>query len=212
MPDVPDPDFVGALCEIWFAINYAAYHLAYIRVYLQTASLQTHVDQIRKEEQAFRDASQTDLIVCRAHLAAFFWQVDHVFEALRIAVNRGQKEHADLKYFWSWGKSLEKIEASAIHKEINAYRNKSHGLPAVIGCKWEDKGNGPELFITFCRPLLGMKRRKKSTSRTNYRSISSLRQMSGYPSRRVITRRSFHGVSSLPLRSPILFSGSCPRN
>ena len=51
MPDVPDPDFVGALCEIWFAINYAAYHLAYIRVYLQTASLQTHVDQIRRRNR-----------------------------------------------------------------------------------------------------------------------------------------------------------------
>jgi hypothetical protein len=30
MPDVPDQDFVGALCEIWFTINYAAYHLAYV--------------------------------------------------------------------------------------------------------------------------------------------------------------------------------------
>ena len=24
MPDVPDPDFVGALCEIWATINYAS--------------------------------------------------------------------------------------------------------------------------------------------------------------------------------------------
>jgi hypothetical protein len=63
MPDVPDPDFVGALCEIW---------------------------------------------------------------ATRIAINKGQKEHAEKKYFWSWGKSLENIEASPIYKEINAYRNKSH--------------------------------------------------------------------------------------
>jgi hypothetical protein len=155
MPDVPDPDFVGALSEIWFAINYAAYHLAYIQVYLQTLSLQTHVDQIRKEEQEFRDASQTDLVVCRAHLAAFFWQVDHVFEALRIAVNRGQKEHPDLKYFWSWGKGLEEIEASAIHKEINAYRNKSHEFPAVIGCKWEDKGNGPKFIHHFLPTIAG---------------------------------------------------------
>jgi hypothetical protein len=28
MPEVSDPDFVGALGKIWFAINYAAYHLA----------------------------------------------------------------------------------------------------------------------------------------------------------------------------------------
>jgi hypothetical protein len=24
MPDVPNPDFVGAICEIWFTVNYAA--------------------------------------------------------------------------------------------------------------------------------------------------------------------------------------------
>jgi hypothetical protein len=155
MPDVPDPDFVDSLSEIWFAINYAAYHLAYIRVYLETASLQTHVDQMRNEEQAFRDSSQTDLIVCRAHLAAFFWQVDHVFEALRIAINRGQKEHPDLNYFWSWGKGLERIEASALHKEINAYRNKSHEFPAVIGCRWEDKGDGPKFVRHFLPTIAG---------------------------------------------------------
>jgi hypothetical protein len=37
MPAVPEPDFVGTVCEIWFALSYAAYHLAYTRVYLQTA-------------------------------------------------------------------------------------------------------------------------------------------------------------------------------
>jgi len=155
MPDIPDPDFVGTLCEIWFTINYAACHLAYVRVYLQTSSLQTHMDEIRKEEQAFRDASQADRIVCRAHLAAFFWQVDHVFEALRIAINRGQKEHADLRYFWSWGKSLEKIEALALYREINAYRNKSHEFPAVIGCKWEDNGNGVKFVHHFLPTIAG---------------------------------------------------------
>jgi hypothetical protein len=155
MPDVPDPDFVGTLSEIWFAINYAAYHLAYIRVYLQTSSLQTPVEQIHKEEQAFRDAAQIDMVVCRAHLAAFFWQVDHVFEALGIAIKKGQKEHADLKYFWAWGQKLEKIEALPIYKEINAYRNKSHEFPAVIGCKWEDKGDGPKFVHHFLPTIAG---------------------------------------------------------
>jgi len=150
---VPDPDFVGALSEIWFAISYAAYHLVYIRVYLQTASLQTPVNQIRKEEQAIRDMAQADMIVCRAHLAAFFWQVDHVFEALRIAINKGQKEHSDLKYFWSWGKELEQIEASPIYKEINLYRNKSHEFPAIIGCRWEDRGDGPR-FVRHHLPTI----------------------------------------------------------
>jgi hypothetical protein len=91
MPDVPDPDFVGALCEIWATINYAAYHLAYVQVYLQTAALQTQIEEMHRQDQAFRDVSQIDLHVCRAHLAALFWQVDHVFEALRIAINKDRK-------------------------------------------------------------------------------------------------------------------------
>jgi hypothetical protein len=143
MPDVPDPDFVGALCEIWFAINYAAYHLAYTRVYLQTEALQTHREEIQKEEQAYRD------------MAAFFWQVDHVFEALRIAIKKGQKDHADLKYFWAWGKALEKIESSEIYREVNAYRNKSHEFPGIIGSKWEDKGTGPKFVHHFLPTIAG---------------------------------------------------------
>jgi hypothetical protein len=161
MPDVPDPDFVGTLCEIWFAINYAAYHLAYTRVYLQTESLQAHGELIRREEQGFRDMTQVDLVVCRAHLAAFFWQVDHVFEALRIAINRGQKEHGDLKYFWSWGKSLERIEASAIYKEIHAYRNKSHEFPGIIGRKWEDNGIDPKFVRHFLPTIAGLEAKEE---------------------------------------------------
>jgi hypothetical protein len=140
MPDVPEVDFVGALSEIWFGLNYAAYHLAYVRVYLQTAALQTDVDQLRKLEQALRDMTQVDVVICRAHLAAFFWQLDHVFEALKIAVTRGQKEHPTLKYFWSYEKRLEEIEQKAIRREISAYRNKGHEIPAIIGCAWEKKG------------------------------------------------------------------------
>ena len=63
MPDDPELDFVGALCEIWFGLNYAAYHLANVRVYLQTAALQTDVDQIWKQEQDLRDMQQTDLTI-----------------------------------------------------------------------------------------------------------------------------------------------------
>jgi hypothetical protein len=140
MPEVPDPDFVGALCEIWFGISYAAYHLAYVRVYLQTAALQTHVDEVRAQEQAIRDQMQADLVICRAHLAAFFWQIDHVFEALRAAITRGQKEHGDLKYFWNWEQDLERIEQSPLRQEISAYRNRAHEIPAIIGCTWEEKG------------------------------------------------------------------------
>lgn len=154
MPDVPDLDFVGALCEIWFTINYAAYHLAYVQVYLRTVALQTHIDEMRKEEQAFRDVSQVDLIVCRTHLAAFLWQLDHVFEALRIAINKGQKEHAEQNYFWSWGKALERIEGSPIYEEINAYRNKSHEIPAILGSKWVNDANGHPEFVHHFLPTI----------------------------------------------------------
>jgi hypothetical protein len=155
MPDVPDPDFVGTLSEIWFAINYAAYHLAYVRVYLQTETLQTHQDQIRQAEQALRDMAQVEVIICRAHLAAFFWQADHVFEALRVAIKKGQKEHAHLTYFWAWGKVLEKIESSEIYREINAYRNKSHEFPGIIGTKWEDTSTGPRFIRHFLPTIAG---------------------------------------------------------
>jgi hypothetical protein len=140
MPDVPEPDFVGALCEIWSALNSAAYHLAYTRVYLQTAALQTDRDQLIKREQAVRDMTQIDVIICRAHLASFFWQLDHVFEALRVAITRGKKEHPTKTYFWNWEKWLKEIETRAIPKEISAYRNRAHTIPAIIGCAWDGKG------------------------------------------------------------------------
>ncbi len=147
MPDVPKLDFVGALCEIWFNINYAAYHLAYVKVYLQTAALQMRVDELRKEEQDFRNKTQVDLIICRAHLAAFFWQLDHFFEALTTAVTRGQKEQPEEKYFWTYGKKLEEFEKGPIRQEIKASRNKSHELPAIIGCSWTSEGKFHHHFL-----------------------------------------------------------------
>jgi hypothetical protein len=145
MPDVSDPDFVGALAEMWTVLNSAAYHLAYTRAYLQTAALQTPIDEVHKQEQVLRDMMQIDLIICRAHLAAFFWQVDHLFEALRIAIVRGQKEHPELEYFWKWGKRLDEISSSTTSKEINAYRNKSHEYCCHHWTKMEKGAQGPEV-------------------------------------------------------------------
>jgi hypothetical protein len=212
MPAVPDPDFVGALCEIWFAINYAAYHLAYVRVYLQTEALQSHGDEIRQAEQAFKEATQAEVIICRAHLAAFFWQLDHVFEALRIAIKKGQKEHAELNYFWAWGKALEKIESSEIYKEVNAYRNKSHEFPGIIGSKWEDHGTGPKFVHHFLPTIADSRPRKKLTSMSNYKSILNLQRMLGCPSRPVITKRGFRAISSFLLRFLILSGENCRLN
>jgi hypothetical protein len=63
MPDVPIPDFLGAICEIWFTVNYAAYHLAYTRVYLQTRSMQTPVDDLLRDEETNREMGQIDLMI-----------------------------------------------------------------------------------------------------------------------------------------------------
>lgn len=140
MPDVPKLDYVGALCELWLGLNYAAYHLAYVRVYLQTATLQTDGDQIRKQEQDLRDMMQADLTICRAHLAAFFWQLEHMFEGLRIAVRRGKEEQPLEKYFPIYEQKLDKLEDYPLRREIKAYRNKAHNIPAIIGRQWEQKG------------------------------------------------------------------------
>jgi hypothetical protein len=136
MPGVPEMDFVGSLVEIWFSLNCAAYHLAYVRVYLQTGALQMPMSEITRLEQDLKGRSQADLVICRSHLAAFFWQLDHVFEALDISVKRGQKEHPSEKYFWSYEEQLKKIEAGTTRREISAYRNKAHEAPAIIGQKW----------------------------------------------------------------------------
>jgi hypothetical protein len=150
MPDVPRMDFVGSLVEIWFALNCAAYHLAYVRVYLQTAALQTPVSEIAKVEQDLRNRAQADLVICRSHLAAFFWQLDHVFEALDISVKRGQKENPEVKYFWSYETQLKKIEQDSAREEINAYRNKAHEAPAIIGQKW----SGDHKFLFHFLPTI----------------------------------------------------------
>jgi hypothetical protein len=140
MPDVPIPDFLGAICEIWFTVNYVAYHLAYTRVYLQTRSMQTPVDELLRDEQANRDMGQIDLMICRSHLAAFFWELHHVFEALEVAIRRGKNEYPNERYFYSQERQLETIRQSSIPKEIEAYRNEGHNIPAIIGQKWEEKG------------------------------------------------------------------------
>ena len=123
MPDVPNPDFVGAVCEIWFTVNYAAYHLAYTRVYLQTRSMQTPVEELRLDDQSIKDKGQVDLIICRSHLASFFWELHHVFEALETAINRGKKENPTERHFYSQERALKTIRETSIPKEIEAYRN-----------------------------------------------------------------------------------------
>ena len=169
MPEVPTLDFVGALSEIWFVVSYAAYHLSYVRIYLQTIALQTDIDVMREQEQELRDLAQVDVVICRAHVAAFFWQLDHFFEALRTAITRGQKEHPDLEYFWAYEKSLAAIEDRPIRKEISAYRNMAHSIPAIIGCAWEKKGG--KFLHHFLPSIAGLEKKESvdiNTDLQNY--------------------------------------------
>ena len=135
MPDVPKFDFVDALSEIWFQISFAAYHMAYVRVYSQSEALRVWPQALREQDQEIRDHAQIDIVICRSHLAAFFWHVEHVFEALKTAITRGQKELPSEKYFWAYEKRLNELEELPIRQEIKDYRNMAHQTPAIIGCK-----------------------------------------------------------------------------
>jgi hypothetical protein len=141
MPDVPKLELIDALSEIWFSINYAAYHMAFVRVYSQSEGLRLNRDLLREQEQDVRDYAQTDIVICRSHLGAFFWHLEHVFEALRTAINRGQKEHPDLPYFWAYEKRLDELEKLPFREEIRDYRNMGHQNPGVIGCNWDKDHN-----------------------------------------------------------------------
>lgn len=160
MPDVPDPGFIGVLSEIWFGINYAAYHLAYVGVYSQSAALQTPMAALRQQGQTTCDQLQADVVIFRAHVAAFFWQLDHIFEALRIAIVRGQQEQEKKIYFWEWETKLKAIEETAIRKEISAYRNQGHQFPAIIGCNW----TADHKFVGHFLPTIEGHEPKESTN------------------------------------------------
>ena len=139
MPDVPKFDFVGALAEIWFQINYSAYHMAYVRVYSGSGALRTPPATLRAQAQDARDNAQIDVVICRTHLAAFLWHLEHMFEALRSAVKKGKQDYPDERYFWGYEKRLDKIDELTIRKEIKDYRNMAHETPGIIGCKWSSE-------------------------------------------------------------------------
>lgn len=150
MPDVPKYDFIDALAEIWFQINFAAYHMAYVRVYSQSDALRTQTQVLRAQDRDVRDHVQIDIVICRSHLAAFFWHLEHVFEALRIAITRGQKELPEEKYFWAYEQRLSEVEQIPLRQEIKDYRNMGHQTPAIIGSKWD----GKETFLHHFLPTI----------------------------------------------------------
>jgi len=43
-----------------------------------------------------------------------------------------------------------------LYKEINAYRNKSHEFPGIIGTKWEDTAGQPKFLHHFLPTIAGL--------------------------------------------------------
>jgi hypothetical protein len=96
MRDIPKMHFADALAEIWSQINFAAYHMAYVQVYTQSEALRNRAEALRDEERSVRDHVQVDIIIWSTHLAAFFWHLEHVFEALRTAIMRKGSSGGDV--------------------------------------------------------------------------------------------------------------------
>jgi len=79
----------------------------------------------------------------------------------------------------------------------------------VIGCKWEEKGNGPKFVHHFLPTIAGHEAKEDIDINDQLQKYFEFAgQMSGYPSHRVTSRKSFLEISSLLLRFPILFSGN----
>jgi hypothetical protein len=47
IPDVAEFDFVDALAEIWFQFSFAAYQMAYVRVYSESDAPRTQAPVLR---------------------------------------------------------------------------------------------------------------------------------------------------------------------
>jgi len=93
--------------------------------------------------------AQVDVVICRTHLAAFFWHLEHVFEALRTAINRGKQEYPEAKYFWSYDRRLDEIEQFTLRR-----KSRITGIwPIKIPRSSAATGTAKDISsITFCQP------------------------------------------------------------
>jgi len=66
----------------------------------------------------------------------------------------------DRKIFLQCGAKLQTIRQSAIPREIDAYRNEGHNIPAIIGQQWNADGNFVHHFLPRSR---GTKPRNRLT-------------------------------------------------
>ena len=87
MPDVPDPDFAGNLWRIGSAST----------MLLTTWHMSESICRLlpfkpmlirQKTKNSWFAIMSADVVICRTHLAASFWQINHIFETLRAAITR----------------------------------------------------------------------------------------------------------------------------
>ena len=135
MPDVPSPNFIDLLAETWFPLSYAAYHMAYVRIYTQSNMFLYKKEVMHQQKEDVRVGAQEDLVICRANLSAFFMQLEHVFESVRRTVKKFKKDLPN--FFVAFEPWLDEQEKLAMRLEIRDYRNHGHQIPAIIGAKWD---------------------------------------------------------------------------
>ena len=178
MPDVPEMDFVGSLAEIWFSLNCAAYHLAYVRVYLQTGALRTPLSEMAKLEQDLRNRTQADLVICRAHLAAFFWQRStrkpDISGVMKVSSRKSNRNPHD-------GRS---VRIATKHTKLPQSLARS-GAETTSSCS------------IFCHPSVGFQTTMRLISTKNFKNILNTLRIPGYPLPQETSKKNFRETSSL---------------
>lgn len=157
---IPKIAFADAATEIWQCLGYCAFHAAHVLVYLQSDALRIPKPDVDKfiltlppdQQEDTRARFQSDMMTCRAHLAAFFWQLDHIFESLLLALRRGRDENkVDMRTYVLAERFIKKQQSSTIGEEISLYRNASHQVPG-IAARWHESNTGKFLFHFLPEP------------------------------------------------------------
>jgi hypothetical protein len=104
--NVPPPDFVGAMCEIWFPVNYAAYHLAYTRVYCKHPLCKLTLTTCDWMSRPSTTKVKLTRLSAGAASRRFSGSCTTCLKK-EIAIKRGQKEHSTHRYFYTQERELE---------------------------------------------------------------------------------------------------------
>lgn len=122
------------VCEIWQGMDACLYHAAHINVYAQTFAAQiagsTKAAQLQTFQQEDKNRLQEDLVVFRANLAGFLWQMSHLIELIKTAYKRCKE--ASIIDAAQQDQLVFECENDSVLNEIIKYRNLSHQFAGVI--------------------------------------------------------------------------------